>query len=210
MNMYLLRICTMLALLSGGLLATGLGPAVDPKARRAETKPASAASRTITVPAGADLQAALDRATPGDVIALAPGAVYAGSFTLPKKTGEGWIVVKTAAPDSDFPAPGRRVDPSQARLMPKLVANSGSVLTAAPGAHHYRFVGIEIAPKDGVSLRDLVDLGSRATTVESLPHHLAFERCYLHGDKAKGTRRGIALNARDVTIVDSYFADFKE
>ena len=87
--------------------------------------------------------------------------------------------------------------------MPRIVTGGGPAIVAAPGAHHYRFVGIEIAPKDGVSVTNLVELSNRATSVEALPHHIAFERCYLHGDKGKGGRRGIALNARDVAIVDS-------
>ena len=43
--------------------------------------------------------------------------------------------------------------------MPKLIAASGSVFQAEPGAHHYRFVGLEIAPADGVALNTLVQLG---------------------------------------------------
>ncbi len=211
MRIRILVIPALFVLSSAALIGAGLaGPGADPRAKRAETRPAGAAPRTITVPAGGDLQAALDRAAPGDAIALQPGATYTGPFTLPRKAGDSWIVVRTAAPEGDFPAPGRRVDPSHAKLMPKLVAATGSVIAAAPGAHHFRFVGIEIAPKDGVYLRDLVDLSGRATTLESVPHHIAFERCYLHGDKKQGARRGIALNGRDVTVADSYLSDFKE
>ena len=94
--------------------------------------------------------------------------------------------------------------------MPKLVSASGPVIAAAPGAHHYRFVGVEIAPRDGVFLKNLVELGVGASSLESLPHHLVFERCYVHGDRVRGARRGIAMNARDVLVVDCYFADFKE
>ena len=82
--------------------------------------------------------------------------------------------------------------------MPKLVSASGPVIAAAPGAHHYRFVGVEIAPRDGVFLKNLVELGVGASSLDSLPHHLVFERCYVHGDRVLGARRGIALNARDV------------
>ena len=39
---------------------------------------------------------------------------------------------------------------------------------------------------------------------------IVVDRCYLHGDPRKGTRRGIALNARRAAVVDSYLADFKE
>jgi hypothetical protein len=211
MTQKLSRMAAMLAVLGAGLLGAGLRePATDLNPGRAEARSAGA-PRTIAVPPNGDLQAALDRAAPGDAIALAPGATYTGSFTLPKKSGDGWIVIRSAAPESDVPPAGQRVDPAQAKLMPKLVSTSGSVITAATGAHHFRFVGLEIAPKDGVYLKDLVDLGGgRVTSVDALPHHIAFERCYLHGDKAKGTRRGIALNGRDMSVVDSHFSDFKE
>ena len=202
-----------LALVPAALLCAGLsGPAAQPPAGRVAQAKAPAAARTIAGPAGGDLQAAIDRAAPGDVVTLAPGATYVGQLTLPKKAGDGWIVIKSAAPEGDLPPAGRRVDPAQhARAMPKVVAGAGPVIAAAQGAHHYRFVGIEIAPKDGVAVHDVVDLGGgRVNSADALPHHIAFERCYLHGDRVRGSRRGIALNARDVTIADSYFADFKE
>jgi len=108
--------------------------------------------RTIAVKAGGDFQAALERAQPGDVITLEAGAIFKGPFTLLRKRGEGWITVRTSAPDTSLPRPGRRVDPAQATAMPKLVAASGSVITTVPGAHHYRFLGIEIRPRRDVFL----------------------------------------------------------
>jgi hypothetical protein len=200
------------ALAALGLAVLGAAATGAPELPRAAVEaPAAAPSGRVTaVPAGGSLQAALDRATPGDVIALEAGATYTGPFTLPRKSGEGFIVVRSGAPEAELPPPGHRVDPSHAHLMPKLVSASGSVIAAAPGANHYRFVGVEIAPRDGVFLKNLVDLGAGASSLESVPHHLVFERCYVHGDRVRGARRGIAMNARDVLVVDSYFADFKE
>jgi hypothetical protein len=175
-----------------------------------ETGPANEAGRTIAVPAGGDLQAALHQAQPGDVITLAAGATYTGPFGLPSKSGSGWITVRTSAPDDRLPAPGVRIDPSHGPLMPALVAASGSVIATAPGAHHYRFIGVEIRPQAGQLLYNLVLLGSNARTASDLPHDIVFDRCYLHGDPKKGTRRGLALNARSVAIIDSYLSDFKE
>src|SRR5713101_2202302 len=53
--------------------------------------------RTISLRAGADLQAALNSAQPGDTITLEAGAVFRGNFTLPKKQGSDWIVIRSAA-----------------------------------------------------------------------------------------------------------------
>src|SRR2546422_6175285 len=64
--------------------------------------------RTLAVPAGGDLQAALNAAVGGDVITLQAGATFSGPFTLPNKSGTGWIIVRTSA-DSTLPPPGARI-----------------------------------------------------------------------------------------------------
>ncbi|MBI3621535.1 MAG: hypothetical protein HY208_05035 [Nitrospirae bacterium] len=165
--------------------------------------------RALSVPAGGDVQAALNAAQPGDEIVLAAGAVFTGPFTLPNKRGAGWITVRTDAPER-LPQPGTRVHPAEAAAMPKLEASSGSVLVAARGAHHYRFIGIEIRPRNGVFLYNLVRLGYDETSADQLPHHLIFDRCYLHGDPQKGARRGIAMNSMETAVIDSHLSDFKE
>jgi glycosyltransferase involved in cell wall biosynthesis len=166
--------------------------------------------RTIHVAAGGELQKALDAASPGDLITLEPRAVYRGPFHLPAKDSSGWIVVSTAAAKSGLPAEGQRIDPSHIASLPKLIAASGAVIGADRGAHHYRFVGLEIAPADGVFLHALVELGRNETEPGALPHHIVFDRCYLHGDPKRGARRGIAMNSRESAVIDSYLSDFKE
>ena len=164
--------------------------------------------RTIHVAAGASLQSALDNARPGDRITLAAGATYKGPFHLPKKDGNDWIVI---ASDRlrELP-PWRRVDPDDARSMPKLIAASQSAIVAGAGAHHYRFAGIEVAPSGNAFLYNLVELGSDDADLDEMPHHIVFDRSYIHGDPKKGGRRGIALNGRHIAIVNSHLSDFKE
>src|SRR5439155_4333890 len=175
-----------------------------------DTTYAPSSGRIIAVNVGGNFQAALNTARPGDVITLEAGATFVGPFTLPNKPGADWIVIRTSAPDGNLPPAGTRVDPAFADVMPKLVARSGSVIRTELAAHHYRFIGIEIKPAVGTFLYNLVDLGTTGTVVEQLPHHMIFERCYLHGDPKRGTRRGIAMNSRDTAVIDSYFSDFKE
>ena len=169
-----------------------------------------APARTIHVPAGKSLQAALNRAQRGDVITLDPGAEYRGPFRLPRVDGAGWIVITSATADRDLPPPGERVRAEHWTRLPKLVSTTSPVIETAPGAHHVRLLGLEIAPAAGTYVRTLIDLGGDAARLEALPDNIVIERCYLHGDPQRGTRRGIALNATNVAIVDSHLADFKE
>jgi cellulose synthase/poly-beta-1,6-N-acetylglucosamine synthase-like glycosyltransferase len=165
--------------------------------------------RVINVTAQQDLQAAIDAAKPGDDIALEAGATFTGPFTLPNKEGTGWVVIRSASKDG-LPAAGRRVTPSDATPMPKLEASWGAVISAEPGAHHYRFVGVEIRPSRGVSLANVVLLGARETRTEDLPHHFIFDRCWIHGDPNRGSRRGVALGSAETAIIDSRMTDFKD
>ncbi len=174
-----------------------------------DTREVPSTRRPIRVPEGGDLQRALNEAEPGDQIVLDSGATYHGPFRLREKPGEGWVVVTSTAHER-LPPAGGRVNPSHSELMPKLRASSAAVVTAEPGAHHYRFVGIDIAPSDRAFLHALVQLGGDETDPNRLPHHIILDRCYLHGEPMVGTRRGIAMNSRHTAVTGSYLSDFKE
>jgi len=195
--------------------------------------------QVLRLAAGDDLQRALNLAQPGDVIELEAGAIFAGPFTLPNKpavvSGSPWIVIRSSEMNR-LPAEMERVTPDDSPMMPRLVATSGSVITTEPGAHHYRFMGVEIHPDSGgdrsameilrsvpsilrgnsrvsgqgVFLTNLVMLGDGEASVDELPHHLIFDRCYIHGDPVLGARRGVALNARHSAVINSHLSDFKE
>ena len=174
---------------------------------RVELPPQQAAGRVVHVKTGGDLQAALDSAMPGDRITLEPGVTYKGPFRLLRKTGEQWIVITS---NGELPPRGRRVGVQDAGRMPRLVSDGNTVIEAMPGAHHYHLVGLHISPADGTYVNTLVQLGDRERTAEEQPHHIVIERSYLHGDRTRGSRRGVALNSRYSAVVDSYLADFKE
>ena len=180
----------------------------QPPAAVVDTAAVEPSGRVIAVPRGGDLQGALDGAKPGDVITLEPGAVYRGPFTLPKKSGSGWIVVRTGG-DAKAPA-ASRIDPAESPQLAKLVASSGSIVKTAPGAHHYRLSGLEIRPTENTFLYNLVEIGSAERSTDDLPHHVIVERCLIRGDPRKGSRRGVALNGANAAVIDSYIADIKE
>lgn len=167
------------------------------------------AGRTIPVAAGGDLQAALNAAQPGDVIALAAGAVFRGSFSLPRKTGSGWIVVRSGASDDRLPAAGTRVTPTLAPLMPKLISpTSDPAVYTQPGAHHYRFVAIEFSASDNVkNSYSIVAFGGDQATEAEIPHDLILDRCYVHGHPGLMSRRGVLLNSASSAVVDSHVSE---
>ena len=207
-----MRRATLIAVVCAALLLSGRGHAAEPNVPAApratvEIPALKAGAHTIRVPAGGDLQKALDDANAGDRIELAAGATYAGPFTLKAKDGDGWTVITTAG----FAArPGRHVEPSDARAMAKLESAGDFIIATAPGAHHYRFVGIEVAPKPGSFVTTLVQLGADESSADATPHHIIIDRCVIHGDAKIGARRGVAVNGRDIAVVDSYLSDFKE
>ena len=169
--------------------------------------PAHAAS--LLVPAGGDLQGALSQAQAGDTITLAAGASFIGNFTLPSNNVRQWITIQSSAMSS-LPGAGQRVSPSQTPLMPKIMSpNAGAALLIPSGANYYRIQGVEFTVAPGVYVNDLIQTGVATETVASqLPHHLLFDRDYIHGDPLSGGKRGIALNSATTTIENSYFAAF--
>src|SRR5436309_11934897 len=181
--------------------------APQPPRALVEIPPLKTTGRTIRVTAGGNLQKALDEAMGGDRIELDPRATYEGPFHLKAKDGDQWTVITSSG---ELPKPGRHVQPSHTALMPKLISTGDFVVATDPGAHHYRFVGIEFAPKAGSFVGTLIQLGDREASADAVPHHLIVDRCYVHGDARIGGRRGIALNARDAAVIDSYVSDFKE
>lgn len=183
-------------------------PPEKPRATVDTTEP-KLKGRTIHVPGGGRLQSAIDEAKPGDRITLEAGQTYEGPFRLRRKDGDDWIVISPASMRG-LPPADHRATPSHARSMPKLVADSRSVIIAEPGAHHYRFAGLEITPSDDTFLHALVELGDEESDLKRVPHHITFDRCYLHGDRKRGARRGIAMNSRDTAVINSYLSDFKE
>src|SRR5215470_14178490 len=117
------RLTVLIGLLLGGVTTgaePGSAPALAELPREyVDTALTQSTGRTIHVPAGGDLQSALNSARLGDVITLAAGATYTGTFLLPKKDGTGWLVVRTDTPDARLESgSSRRVNPAQAPLMP--------------------------------------------------------------------------------------------
>src|SRR5215469_7348231 len=164
----------------------------------------------LNVVAGGNLQTALNNAKPGDTIVLPAGATFRGPFTLPNKSGSGWIYVVSSRL-AYLPPPGTRVSPANATNMPKIVAPNGlNALNTVAYSHHFRFVGIEFAPAPGTTTNyTVVRIGNSDASPTTLPHHIVFDRCYVHGLPNANDQRGIEMDGAYVAVVNSYISGFQ-
>ena len=172
--------------------------------------------RVVSLKAGDDLQAALNSARFGDTIVLQAGATFSGPILLPfKGAGSGteadYITVRTSDL-GDIASEGERIKPGlQARAMPKIVApQEKAAVGTEPRAHHYKFVGIEFLPSSNATyVYNIIDLGSADYAATSqFPHHLIFDRCYVHSSGLNRARRGVALNSAETSIINSHISGF--
>jgi hypothetical protein len=172
--------------------------------------------RSVRVRAGANLQAALDAARPGDVLLLAPGATYVGNFRLRAKSPfvGGWIVVRTDVPDASLGAAGKRKTPTRAdalKLARILSPNYDPAIGTDAGAHHWRLTGVEISATPETKLMNMLvrfgELGREQRTVDAMPHDLVVDRSWVHGTPTLEVRRCIALNSGATAVIDSWLGD---
>jgi hypothetical protein len=187
---------------------------------------------TITVAAGASLQDALNQANCGDTVALQSGATffsggtYGAAFSLPAKTcdDQHWIIIRTNTPDSTLPPEGTRMTPCYAGVSslpgrPALSCTSTKKVLAtisysgtgngplmfAPGANHYRLLGLEVTrtAADGKSVTALI-----GPTPQSAMSQIVLDRLYIHGTPTDETRRGVELSgSTSIAVQDSYISD---
>lgn len=180
---------------------------------------------TIAVPAGGDLQSALNRANCGDTIALQAAATFTGVFTLPAKNCDDnhWIIVRSNADDSLLPAEGNRLNPCYAgvaslpgrpefhctnntNVLAKLVmprSGNGPIIFAS-GANHYRLIGLEITRTPGSGV--VYSLSSTAGTT----NHLILDRVWIHGTAQDETKKGFLLaGASYAGIIDSFVTNIQ-
>src|SRR5262245_38670714 len=174
---------------------------------------AVAHAATITVPVGGDLQAAIDAAQPGDVITLEPNATYTGNFVLPNKGDKtDYITIRSATPDAALPDAGVRMTPAYAALLPKIKSpNALQAMLTAAGAHHYKLMFLEFQA-NLAGAGEIIAIGVGDTTqtdLSQVPYAFILDRLYVHGDPELGQKRGIALNSRDTTVINSWVSDCK-
>jgi uncharacterized protein YjdB len=167
---------------------------------------------TRNVPAGGDLQAALNAAQPGDQIVLTPGATYVGNFNLPARSCAGYVVIRSGTVDSDYPAAGTRMTPAYAPKLAKIVTpNVATALTAKNGSCKWWISRVEItgtAQSSSVNYNyGLIRLGEDETSVSAQPTDIVLDRVYLHGTPSTSVQHGVIFNAQRLALIDSYVSE---
>jgi hypothetical protein len=174
--------------------------------------PADSAAATIRVPSGGNLQAALDAAQSGDTILLPPGSVFKGNYVLRVKAGTEYIVVRTDVAETGAYASGVRLTSAAAATLAKIQSPSSvSALKTAAGAHHWRLELLQFGPNDR-GYGDIIEIGDGSAaqnTLDKVPAHIVLDRVYVAGDPLLGQKRGVTMNAADVTVTNSTIRDIK-
>src|SRR6266699_2624309 len=179
--------------------------------RRTADSADNSSPRVLEVRPGENLQAAVNAAIPGDTIILHAGASYIGNLNLPRKTGNAYITIQSSR-TAELPE-NTRVSPGQTALFPKLQSQvqGAPVIKTAPGAHHYKFIGIEMSTANAaIPIFNLIELGSAdkdQNNPGTVPHDLIFDRCFIHGFAAQQVQRGIALNSGETSVLNSWISD---
>ena len=202
------------------------GPAELPREYvKSSLKDTPATGKTWMVRSGQRVEQVLSSASCGDVIELEAGVTFSGNFVVPAKSCDDshWIIIRTSAPDSSLPPEGSRLTPcyagvsslagrpplhcaSTANVLAKIEftgKNGSGPITLAPGANHYRLIGLEVTR--AVSPATVYNL----IQFDGLADHVVFDRVWVHGTAQDETVRGILLgSSRYVAVVDSFFTDF--
>lgn len=166
------------------------------------------------VRAGQSIQAAIDASAYGDVILLEPGARFMGPVILRRKSGRGWITIRT---DATPTAVGQRVTLADtarfARIETPATGNASALVTEAQAAG-YRLVNIDIAQSPNTArlnaLVALGDGGSAQNTITSVPSRLVLDRVIVRGRASLTLRRCISLQSAHTAIINSIVIECHE
>lgn len=144
-------------------------------------------ARTVTaeiirVPAGGDLQAAIDAAKAGDVIELQAQAVFRKQLVLPVKAGVGVVTIRT-----EGTLPERRVTPEDARSLATIASPIGAAAISCDGCSNYLLTVLRFEPNPG-GFGDVISL-QRASNI-------TLDRILLEVPEGQQQKNGILGNAR--------------
>jgi hypothetical protein len=155
---------------------------------------ADARAATTVVAAGADLQAALNAAQPGDELVLQAGARFVGSFRLPAKAAGPVITIRSSAA-----LPDRRITPQDANLLPTLASAVVSAVLDGTGAANWRL--------DGIRFESVLN-GQGEVIVLQDSTNIYLDRILMVAG-VNGQKRGIRGNGKQIALTRSYIANVR-
>lgn len=158
------------------------------------------------------LTTALANAAGGDTITLQAGNTFVGPFTL--RSGLTSAVTIRSSGYASIPGNDTRVSNSDRANMPVIHCgnntNENCFITSGTDADNWRLTGLEIRPKPGVTVSQLVQLGSTSDTAAAdTPNNIEIDHCYIHAPEA-GSVRGIYIGGRNINIHDNYITGFRK
>jgi hypothetical protein len=181
-------------------LAAGVRALVLSVAMTGAAQPGIALADTLTVPAGGDLQAALDAIPAGGTVLLEAGATFTGRFVIRRA-----MTLRT-----DTVLPDARITPAWSGTLARLASPTNEpALRLAPGVSHVRVDGIEIAP-NALTGGTALEVGSHLSTETALqPVDVVLDRLLVRGHPAHGQKRGLSLHGSHIVVRRSHVSDFK-
>ncbi len=150
---------------------------------------------------------AIDTARRGDELVLANGAVFSGGYKLRKKSGSGWITIRSETAPTSL---GLRATPRQFLSTAKIltVQNGVPAIDADAGASGYWISGVEIAAAPTVTtLGALVFISPARGIAADVPSRIVIERSYVHGHDLLNIQRCVHFDATDAAVTDSWISD---
>jgi hypothetical protein len=170
---------------------------------------------TIVVPPGGNLQSAINAAQPGDRIILDANQDYicASPCVLPVKSGADFITIESSRyaeiPVRDFFS--KEPTPAVAQLLVRIKSfySTEPVFLTAPGAHHYKLLGLDLMPASGQATRivEFGTTGSSQDTLAEVPSDLVIDKSWIHAEPTQDVQRCVALNSKNTDITNSWISE---
>jgi len=147
--------------------------------------------QTNSVPAGGNVQTAINSAIAGDIIVLQAGVRYVtGELQLPAKSG--LVTIRSSAT-----LPDRRLTPADAPLLPILASGNNGKVINGTGATHWKF--------DGIQFESTANGAGEVITLQDA-EDVTFDRILIIGG-ANGQKRGIRGNGKSIALKRSHLAN---
>jgi hypothetical protein len=153
------------------------------------------------VPAGSNLQTAINNATCGTTLLLDPGSVFTGNYNIPGRGPNCWLVIRTML----MTRPTGRMTPSKAaalKLARLATPSYTPLISTLAGASGLYLSELEMTVAPGVAtINMLLDFRND-------PSRIVITDNWIHGTPTLDGRRGATMNARDWAITRNWFDDW--